>query len=109
MSDLSAYDRRKLERLFKMGSGYVLCLSNESFAELVREHAGVDIGAATYCTTGSSKARRLRAFWAIESNERVATLLVALVERGRHDGVFVGERELVRDVLGIASRLMNRG
>lgn len=37
MSDLTASEKRKLERLFGMGGRYVLDLSNRTFAEFVED------------------------------------------------------------------------
>jgi hypothetical protein len=36
MSDLTALEKRKLEKLLGMDSGYVLNFSNKTFAEFVR-------------------------------------------------------------------------
>ena len=37
MSDLTASEKRKLERLFGMGGRYVLDFSNRTFAEFVED------------------------------------------------------------------------
>ncbi len=38
MADISSIERRKLERLFRMGSGYVLGFSDRTFNEFFEEH-----------------------------------------------------------------------
>lgn len=40
MADISSIERRKLERLFRMGSGYVLGFSDRTFSEFFEEHIG---------------------------------------------------------------------
>ena len=43
MSDLTAIEKRKLERALGMGSGYVLDFSNRTFAEFFLDNFGIDI------------------------------------------------------------------
>ena len=40
MSDLSNVEKRHLERLFGMGSGYVLDFSNRTFEEFILDSTG---------------------------------------------------------------------
>lgn len=75
MSDLTAIDKRKLERVLLMQSGYVLNFSNRSFAGFVLDSTGVDIDDPRFLCEGGSKANRLRAFWKLEDNHKVAKLL----------------------------------
>lgn len=75
MSNLTAIEKRKLERALGMQSGYVLNFSNRSFAGFVLDSTGVDIDDTRFFCEGSSKANRLRAFWKLEDNHRVAKLL----------------------------------
>ena len=65
MADLSSIDRRKLERLFRMGSGYVLNFSDRTFGEFFEEHTHRDIDSAVYRERATSEANRLRGFWTI--------------------------------------------
>ena len=46
MADLSSIERRKLERLLRMGGGYVLDFSDRTFSEFFEEHTRRDIDAA---------------------------------------------------------------
>ena len=48
MADLSSIERRKLERLFRMGGGYVLNFTDRTFSEFFEEHTRRDIDAAVY-------------------------------------------------------------
>ena len=56
MSDLTSRERRKLEQLFEMGSGYVLDFSDRTFARFFEESLGKDIYHSRYDTHGTSKA-----------------------------------------------------
>jgi len=78
MSDISSIERRKLERLFCMGSGYVLNFSDRTFSEFFEEHTHIDIDATTYRERGTSKANRLRSFWTIEGNHVVGKVIEAM-------------------------------
>lgn len=80
MSDLTSSERRKLERLFEMESGYLLDFSHRTLAEFIEEHAGRDVYDQAYPQRGSgSKAWRLRAFWEVEPNQLVGKLIAALI------------------------------
>ncbi len=63
-----------------MEAGYVLDLSDRTFGELVEEAVGADIHSDRYKTQGTSKANKLRAFWKLESDHLVGTLLLALFD-----------------------------
>jgi hypothetical protein len=79
MSSLSMRDKRALEGFFGMGSGYVLNFSDRTFADFVYEAVDVEIHSDKYTIQGSSKAKKLRAFWDIESDYLVGRLLNALI------------------------------
>lgn len=104
MSDLTAVEKRKLERLFGMGSGYVLDFSNNTFAEFVVDSIGRNPYDSKY-DYGSSKANRLRGIWKVEVNHVVAKLIGDLA-----DYVCVADRspetrELADEARNIAARL----
>lgn len=80
MSDISSIDKLKLERLFEMGSGYVINFSNRTLQEFILENTGIDIYDDKYDYASGSKANRLRAFWNKESNYIVGKLLLDLLE-----------------------------
>lgn len=80
MSSLNMRDKRILEEFLGMGSGYVLNFSDRTFGAFVHEAVGVEIHSDQYTIHGSSKAKKLRAFWDIESDYLVGRLLNALVD-----------------------------
>lgn len=80
MADLSALEKRKLEKLLGMGSGYVLNFSNTTFADYFYDVAGINIYDDKYGYRGSSKANHMRAFWETEANHAVASALSPLME-----------------------------
>lgn len=80
MSDLTALEKRSLEKLFGMSSGYVLDFTNGSFQAFILDSTGRDIWEEKYQYGSGSKANRLRAFWAREPNHVVAQLVGDLVE-----------------------------
>lgn len=78
MSSLSMDDRRNLEKYFGMASGYVLNFSDRTFGEFVFEAVGAEIHSDRYTNEGTSKAKKLRAFWKLEPDHAVGKLLLAL-------------------------------
>ena len=80
MSNLTAGEKRKLERLFGMESGYVLGFSNRTFSEFVLDSTGREIYNAKYEYGSGSKANRFRGFWNEEPNGVVAKLLGDLLD-----------------------------
>ncbi len=79
MSSLADAEKRYLERLFGMQSGYVLNYSDATFGELFQRHK-VDIHGDRYQTYGSSKAKKMRSFWEQESDPLVAHVLAESIE-----------------------------
>ncbi len=109
MADLSSIERRKLERLLRMGGGYVLDFSDRTFSEFFEEHTRRDIDAAVYRGRGTSKANRLRGFWAAEGNNLVGKVIQALILYGQAEnclGDEPGLTELTDECWKIASRMM---
>jgi hypothetical protein len=87
MSTLTNIEKRKLERILDMGSGYVLDFSNRTFSEFVMDSAGREIYDSRYDGFGGSKANRLRGFWAAEANHNVGKLLGDLLDYAVETGV----------------------
>lgn len=79
MSTLTDIEKRYFEKLFGMGSGYVLDFSDATFSEFFARHK-VQIHSARYQTYGSSKAKKLRSFWEQESDAKVASVLSELLD-----------------------------
>jgi Abortive infection C-terminus len=105
MSDLTSSEKRKLERLFGMGSGYVLDFSNRTFSEFVEESTRRDIYDARYEYGSGSKANRLRGFWAAEGNHLVGKLVGDLIEYGRDTDAFKNDGALPDECMKIVARL----
>jgi len=99
MSSLTAIEKRALEKLLGMNSGYVLDFSNRTFQKFVLEVTDLDIDREEIGGTGS-KAARLRFFWKTQPDHIVGKLLGALVE-------YVETESLSKDQsLAIAKRLL---
>jgi hypothetical protein len=110
VADLSSIERRKLERLFRMGGGYVLDFSDRTFSEFFEEHTRCDIDAAIYRERGTSKANRLRGFWAVEGNYLVGKVIQALIQYGQAEnclGDEPGMTDLTDDCWKMATRMLN--
>ena len=97
-------EKRKLARLFGMGSGYVLEFSNRTFEEFVLVTTGRGIYDEKYDYGSGSKANRLRAFWNEEANPLVAKLIGELIDCGQSEGL-LRDSSLVDDCQKIVSRL----
>jgi hypothetical protein len=80
MADLSNSERRTLEHLFQMHTGYVLNFSNRTFQEFVFDSVRRDIDDSKYEFASNSKANRLRRFWVVEPNLVVGTLVDAMID-----------------------------
>ena len=66
MADLNYSDKRIIEKLLGMESGYVLDFSNRIFEEFVYDTVGINIYESKYDFESGSKANRLRAFLKLE-------------------------------------------
>jgi hypothetical protein len=109
MSDLTIAERKKLEKLLGMSTGFVLNYSNRTFAEFVLESTGLDIDEEKYLVNGPSKANRLRTFWKLEDNIIVGKLLNDLIndidqpyadiERRFHKSICEGQVKRLTEIL----------
>ena len=79
MSSLTNVDKRYLKNVLGMGSGYVLDFSDESFGQLFKSY-DIDIHSPQYHTYGTSKAKKLRAFWDTEPDETVGRVLSEMLD-----------------------------
>lgn len=78
MSSLKMPDKVVFEKLFDRG-GYVLDFNDRTFAEFFREH-GINIEDQKYYFNGTSKMKRLRAFWEVEPDIVVGRVVDALLQ-----------------------------
>ncbi len=109
MSSLTSIEKRKLEKLFEMGGGFVLNFVNRTFAEFVFDSTSLDIDDIRYNYASGSKANRLRAFWNIEDGQTVGKLLTDLLEYRRELGIPTGQEALFCDSQRTAQRLLSSG
>ncbi|NPD66314.1 hypothetical protein HN018_23500 (plasmid) [Lichenicola cladoniae] len=78
MSTLKPGELRIIERVLRMGEGYVLDFSNKTFAEFFDAEMGVDIDANVWTENGTSKANRLRCYLQVADASKAAKVLRAL-------------------------------
>lgn len=109
MSSLTLVEKARLEELLGMSGGYVLDFSDKTFAAFFRETARVDINADKYTVNGTSKARKLRAFWELEGDRAVGTCLAGLLEYWRYKNhtPSVADNAQVQACEQIAARLLS--
>lgn len=79
MSDLTDIDKRYLEKILGMQSGFVLDYSDPTFGELFNRH-NINIHSQNYQTYGTSKAKKMRSFWKKEPNKLVAQVLTEMLD-----------------------------
>lgn len=91
MSSLTDTDKRYLENLFGMSSGYVLDYNDQTFAEFFKRHS-VAIHDGKYQTYGSSKAKKLRSFWEQEQDALVGKVLSELLDACEAIGALNGQQ-----------------
>jgi len=75
MATLTEIEKLKLEKILAMEGGYVLDFSNQGFHTFVYNTVKRNIFDRKYEAFGSSKAKRLRAFWMAESDIIVGRLM----------------------------------
>lgn len=107
MSDLNGAERRKLERLFGMSTGYVLNFSDRTFRDFFDEYH-IEIDAERYRAGGSSKANRMRTFWNLEGNHSVGRIIKGLMDYAKDEACFPDDDlTLIGDCWKIADRLLS--
>ncbi len=79
MSSLTTVDKRYLETVLNMAGGYVQDFSDRTFEEFFNRYS-VNIHGAKYQTYGTSKARKMRAFWEQEPDDLVGRVLSELLD-----------------------------
>lgn len=79
MASLTAGDKQYFEDILDMRGGWVLDFTNATFWQLFDRY-GIDIHSARYETYGTSKAKKLRAFWELESDLIVGKVLSEMLD-----------------------------
>ena len=110
MSSLTDIDKRYFEKLLDMQSGYVSDYSDATYSEFFNRH-GVDIHGAKYQTYGTSKAKKMRAFWEREPDALVGNVLSEMLDSYQAD-CDLNNREVDTAILeksrGIVARLSRK-
>ncbi len=78
MERINGIEKRYFENLFDMGSGYVLDYSDRTFGDFFATY-NIDIHGKKYQIYGTSKAKKLRAFWDQEPNHLVGKVLSGML------------------------------
>ena len=79
MSSLNDIEKRYLESILDMGGGYVLDYSDTTYSEFFDRHL-IDIHGPKYRKYGTSKAKKMRAFWEREPDEVVGKALAEMLD-----------------------------
>ena len=106
MSSLTAVDRRFLEKILDMAGGYVLDFTDTSFGEFFNSY-NVDIHSHQYQKYGTSKAKKLRAFWEKESDSLVAPVLAEMLDI-YYANCKLGDSDPDADLLAESRAITNR-
>lgn len=80
MADLTTIEKQILEKLFQMGSGYVLNFSDRTMGEFFIDDVGLDIYTQKYNYASGSKANRMRGLWLKADNKTVGNSILKLIE-----------------------------
>lgn len=106
MSSLNDVEKRYFERLLGMQSGYVLDYSGPAFGEFFKRHR-VDIHGPKYQTYGTSKAKKMRAFWEQEPDTLVGAVLGEMLQAYEADCTLNG-RNIEAPILEKAQNIVAR-
>ena len=107
MSSLTFADKQYLEKILNMSSGYVLNFTDATFADFFKPY-DVDIHSKGYQASGTSKARKLRAFWELEPDTLVGRVMSAMLDTYEVNCDVAGrerETELLAKSREVVSRL----
>ena len=108
MSSLTDIEKRYLEKILKMGDGYVLDYSDATFGKFFWQHR-VNIHGQKYQTYGTSKAKKLRSFWEQEPDALVGQVLSEMLDAYEADCDLNGgevEESVLGKARGIVARLL---
>lgn len=112
MAEIKQSEKLMIEKILGMDSGYVLNFSNPSFQEFIFNLTKIDIYHSKFEIYGDSKAKRLRVFWQLESNQNVGKIIKELIECWRtqklinNNPIENNEELLAKECLKIANRLL---
>ena len=89
MSSITDVEKRFFEAVLGMKSGWVLDYTDATFDEFFRQHQ-INIHGQSYQTYGTSKAKKLRAFWDQEPDNVVAPVLGEMLDSYEADCAISG-------------------
>ncbi len=79
MSSLTPTEQLYVEKILNMGDGYVLNFNDAEFGRFFKRH-GISIHSDQYQTYGTSKAKKMRAFWERDSDSVVGRVLSEMLD-----------------------------
>lgn len=106
MSSLTDVEKRYLENLLKMSNGYVLEYSDLTFGQFFNRH-NIPIHDSKYQTYGTSKAKKMRAFWEKESDALVGKVLSEMLDSYEAD-CDLNSQEINKSVLEKSRSIVDR-
>ena len=80
VATLNTNEKQVLEKLFQMGSGFVLNFSDRTMSEFFRDDIAVEIYDEKYRYASGSKANCLRGFWQVADDSLVGRSIDKLIE-----------------------------
>ena len=83
MSNLSFADKQYLENALRLDTGFVLNFTDATFKDFFAEF-GINNDDPKYAGNGTSKAKKMRAFWKIENNQTVGKVIIELAAMYRN-------------------------
>ena len=92
-----------------MNTGYVLDFTDRTFYDFIQNITGINIHAIKYNIYGSSKAKKLRAFWQTESDAVNGRVLKNLLERYKFNvdsGRIKFNKKIYSECIKITNRLL---
>ena len=113
MSSLAEVEKRYFEKLFDMGSGYVLYgIYNDTTYGALFKHYGIDIHhSPEFQTYSTSKANKMRSFWEQQPDGIVGKILSDMMDAYEADEELNGrkiDRPLLKKCRAIADRLLGK-
>lgn len=105
MAILKHLEKKILEQLLDR-DGYVLDFTNRTFTDFFNDHY-INIDDQKYHVYGSSKMKRLRAFWDQEADQIVGNVVLALLEYGKAIGE-LKENDTYNEGVKICCRLSGK-
>ncbi len=108
MSTLTEVDKRYLEKILGMEGGYVLDYNDTTFGQFFNRH-GVDIHGTKYQIYGTSKAKKLRAFWETQHDSlvgKVVSEMLDVYEANCKLNNKVADTALLKESRSIVARLL---